>query len=259
VYDLNGEISLLTYPIQNVKILVQLMGCGNMRKLDDKETGLLWLIPDKKGEMFCSGDFVVDFMSNIDDTRMLEEFRKELNQYHSESITRFVTGNCENLGDSVLWSAFDERYPCFCFDSGKLVATAIISPNNSLSKKTQIRSYIEYCKKHSCFTLNDLTEYLSYKQAQQILKKATPRNNTDIDYLVVVPPAQNKGVGTRAVRSITHNMDFFAAESPVSTIYTQIHKDNKPSQAIFRKENFKIYTMPELQPNCSLDDFVRAL
>ena len=232
-----------------------------MRKLDDKETGLLWLIPeeiDKSG--FSINNRAWDNPIYIpEDKKMIKEFVKELNQYHSDSITRFVTGNCENLGDFILWSAFDERYPCFCFDSGKLVATAVISPNNTLSKKTQIRSYIEYCKKHSCFTLNDLTEYLSYKQAQQILKKATPRNNTDIDYLVVVPPAQNRGIGTRAVQSITHNMDFFAPDTKVFTIYTQIHKDNKPSRAIFKKESYKIYTSPELQSFFPLDDFVRTL
>ena len=143
-----------------------------------------------------------------------------------------------------------------------MVATAVLCPNNSLSVIPEIKAYIEYCKNHNHFLHNNFSEYLSYKQAQRILRNTTQTNNTEINYLVVVPPAQNKGVGTRAVRSITHNMDFFAPENPIATIYTQIHKDNIPSQVIFRKENYKTFTAPEIQSSCvmgDLGDFVRSL
>ena len=65
---------------------------------------------------------------------------------------------------------------------------------NALDHMNELVSYIKYCE-HNNFAKDGLAGYISYKKAKDILRKATTSNNTNIDYLVVVPPAQNKGVG----------------------------------------------------------------
>lgn len=223
-----------------------------MRKLEDKSTGLVWVLPEIESAI------EPDRLLFPEDKAMLDEFTKELNQYQSATITRFVTGDCAKLGDFMIWVNMGNRRPCYCLEDGKLVAAAIIEPNNALDHMNELVSYIKYCE-HNNFAKDGLAGYISYKKAKDMLRKATTSNNTNIDYLVVVPPAQNKGVGTRAVRSITHNMDFFAPDKAVHTIHTQIHKANKPSQAVFKRDSFAQYSLTDPQLYDPLDDFVKSL
>ena len=224
----------------------------NMRKLEDKNTGLVWILPEVESVITPEPPLFPE------DKAMLDEFTKELNQYQSAAITRFVTGNCANLGDFLVWVDMDNRRPCYCFEDGKLVAAAVIDPNNALDHMNELVSYIKFCE-HSNFSQNGIAGYISYKKAKEILKKATSTSNTNIDYLVVVPPAQNKGVGTRAVSSITHNMDFFAPNKKIETVHTQIHKANTPSQVVFHKNNFYQYALKDQQLYDPLDDYVKSL
>lgn len=223
-----------------------------MRKLEDKDTGLTWILPEIESVI------EQDRILYAEDKAMLEEFTKELNQYQSTEIRRFVTGTCENLGDFFSWVNINNCRPCYCFDDGKLVGAAIIEPNNALDHVNELVSYIKYCE--NChFAKNGLSGYIPYAKAKHILKKATTNNNTSIDYLVVIPPAQNRGVGTRAVKSITHNMEFFAPDKKVRTVNTQIHKANKPSQAVFRRDSFSKYALTDHQIYSPLDDYVKSL
>lgn len=229
-----------------------------MRKLEDKNTGLIWLIPEVKSivkkQNSSSQFYTPEYI--IDDKVALEELSKELNQYQSDDIRRFVTGNCDHLGDFIKWSAFNTKLPCYCFEDGKLVATAVITPNNSLGKTNELRSYIEFCEKNIETTQLGLSGYISLKQAKNILNQSTQNNNTDLDYLVVIPTQQGKGIGTRAVHSITHNMQFFAQDKPVTTIYTQVHKDNTTCHKIMKKNNFNKYVLTYPQFPTELDDLV---
>lgn len=235
-----------------------------MKELEDKATGLTWYVPEFKTiiEKNKLDEDIIYFDKNSfidEDTKALEEFRKELNQEHSEAITQYVTGNCQNLGDFILWSSFDGRYPAFCFENGKLVATAVISPNGPLNKIHELHQYIDFCQSHPDICQKGLKGYISYNQAQKILQKSTTKSNTDIDYLVVVPNHQGQGVGTRAIYSITHNLQFFSPNGPTSTIYTLIHKQNTPSLKAFERNNFKKYIIDRHPHLTKIDDFIKSI
>ena len=223
-----------------------------MRKLEDKDTGLVWVLPEIESVV------EEDHRLFPEDKIILDEFTKELNQYQSNTITRFVTGNCANLGDFMIWVNMGARRPCYCLEDGKLVAAVVIEPNNALDHMNELVSYIKYCERNS-FSRDGLSGYISYKKAKQILNNATSTNNTNIDYLVVVPPAQNKGIGTRAVKSISQNMDFFAPDKTIQTIHTQIHTANKPSQTVFRRNSFSKYSLTDSQFYDPLEDYVKSL
>ncbi len=224
-----------------------------MRQLEDKETGLIWVIPEV--------DTIMEQGTPLfqKDRTILEEFTKELNEYSSPAISKFVTADYAKLGTFIEWAVMGKKEPCYCFEDGKLVATALINPNNALGHRNELLTYIKYCESTISSHSNGLPGYISYKKAKQLLKSISDDNNASIDYLVVIPPAQNKGIGTRAVHSITHNMDFFAPNKTVTTIDTQIHKANKPSQAIFTRADFGKYALLDTELYTPLEDYVKSI
>ena len=208
-----------------------------MRRLNDKSTGLTWLIPEVTEILHDNPVYTAE------DMVLLEDFRKELNDCNSENISKFVTGNCDGLGNFILWTIMGKKSPCYGFEDGRLVATAVISPNNQFGKMKELKDYIKYCEENPSIYSNGIQGYISYKKAKMAVERATASNNTDIDYLVVIPKAQGRGIGTRAVSSITHNLDFFAPEKEIATVTSQIHKKNTASQIIFARNGFEHYSL----------------
>ncbi len=208
-----------------------------MRKLEDKATGLTWLIPEVTEMLYDNPVYTAE------DTSLLEDFRRELNECKSKNISKFVTGNCNGLGDFMQWAIMGKKSPCYGFEDGRLVATAVFSPNNRFSKSQQLWEYVRKCESNPEAFGSGMAGFMSYRKAKQILQNRSDSNNADIDYLVVVPKAQGRGIGTRAVSSITHNLDFFAPESPIETITSQIHMKNTASKIIFARNGFEQYSL----------------
>ena len=208
-----------------------------MRRLDDKDTGLTWLIPEVTEMLYDNPVYTAEDMS------LLEDFRRELNECKSKNISKFVTGNCNGLGDFMQWAIMGKKSPCYGFEDGRLVATAVFSPNNRFGKAQQLRDYITHCESNPHVFGTGMDGYLSYRKAKSIMQNRSDSNNADIDYLVVVPKAQGRGIGTRAVSSITHNLDFFAPESPIETITSQIHMRNTASKIVFARNGFEQYSL----------------
>lgn len=208
-----------------------------MRKLEDKNTGLTWLIPEVTEILYDNPVYTAEDMS------LLEDFRRELNECNSKNISRFVTGNCNGLGDFMQWAIMGKKSPCYGFEDGRLVATAVISPNNRFGKSQQLWDYVRKCESDPEAFGSGMAGFLSYRKAKQILQNRSDTNNSDIDYLVVVPKAQGRGIGTRAVSSITHNPDFFAPENPTATISSQIHMQNTASKIVFARNGFEQYSL----------------
>ncbi|MBE5738733.1 MAG: GNAT family N-acetyltransferase [Clostridiales bacterium] len=223
-----------------------------MRQLEDKKAGLVWLVPEIESIQHGGPVYIPE------DTALLEDFRKELNESKSRNISKFVTGNCSGLGDFMLWAIMDKKYPCYAFEDGRLVATAIINPNNELVKLQEVRNYIRFCEDNPSVCADGIKGYISYKKAKQILARARKNNNSDIDYLVVVPKSQGKGIGTRAVSSISHNLDFFSPENPVSTLTTEIHKKNTASQKIFQRNGFEQYSLETEMAYNPFEEYIRT-
>lgn len=213
------------------------MGSGKMREFLDKETGLRWVVPEITGIVSNNPEYIPE------DEKGLDEFRKELNQYNSTSISTYVTGGYCKLGDFMIWANMGNSFPCYAFDDGKMVASAIIKPNNALGQMTALKDYIRFCEDNPVEFEDGIKGYISLKKAKKILLNSGKDTNADISYLVVIPPAQGRGVGTRAVKSISNNLDFFASGKTCDTICTEIHKKNTPSQKVFKKNGFEEYSL----------------
>lgn len=210
-----------------------------MRELKDKATGLTWYIPE------IASSLTQDYTYIPEDKISIAEFTKELNQYTSEDIHQFVTGNCAELGSFIQWVLMNNKKSCYCFDNGKLVAASVITPSTNIDRLYELKTYVNYCESNLTSFKEGISGFISYKKAKAIIENASKSNNTSIDYLVVVPPAQNNGVGSRAVRSIKNNQEFFAPYQNIKTISTQIHDDNAKSLKIFKKNLFDKYSFSQ--------------
>ncbi len=224
-----------------------------MKQLKDKKTGLIWYIPEV--EEYTESNPIY----SQEEEKSIQEFSKELDTHSSKEIIKYVTADCAPLGTFIRWATIGKKTPCYCFDDGKLVATTLITPNTTISQKLGLFNYIRYCEANRSQTLNGLLGYISYKEAQKTLQRTSTTNNTSIDYFAVVPSAQGKGIGTRAIASISDNAEFFAPENEIATIETQIHKANIPSQKIFNRNGFDKYTIEDFQSYTPLEDYLKIL
>lgn len=80
-----------------------------------------------------------------------------------------------------------------------------------------------------------------------------PYSNTDsatIEYIIVDPKAQGRGLATRMIKSITNNPKFFIGEKYNGKIVASIHKENIGSQKAFLKNSFQVVKKPVIySPN----------
>lgn len=61
-----------------------------------------------------------------------------------------------------------------------------------------------------------------------------------IDTIVVNPGKQKSGIGSRMVKSITQNFNYFTYNPNTSKIFATVHVDNIASQKVFIKNKFKM-------------------
>jgi len=223
-----------------------------MKELKDNKTGLIWLMPEIEG--YDSDNPIFTF----EDASLIKDFTKELNEHNSKQIEKYITGGCAQLGSFMLWAAFDKRNVCYCFEDGKLVASAVITPNSSLRNKPMLKKYIEYYKQNPSL-FEKMTDFISINKAQRAISRAKSNNNADIDYLVVIPPEQGRGLGTRAISSIVNNTQFFAPKTRVKSLLTQIHTRNIASQKAFKRNGFEKCPLKDTEGRTNIDDYLNTL
>jgi RimJ/RimL family protein N-acetyltransferase len=184
-----------------------------MQTLNDKNNAIEWLLIDYEKDYTAQ--------ENRDKIKPL---RQQLNSWSSDNIRRYITKM--PVGDFAydMCDIYNDRYDdtkCFhvlAFEDGILVGTAIIA-NNSNDIKIEFNNY-------------------------------TLPNNLKILYLVINPDYQNRGIGTRMIKSIIDNQQFFSQSAKTSGISGEIHKDNIASQKAILKNHFEVY-----RPFTKNDDF----
>lgn len=215
-----------------------------MREFKDKIQGLSFLIPEVANPDSEYPEFISD------DQKLIDEFTKELNQYKDDKIRRYVTGNdCQDLGTFIIWSIIGKKRPCYIYEKGNLAGCMVLTPNtniqniNALIEYIQRSQYIQEYTKYLAQQNSDLLvkNFRSYKSLHKALRISTDNNNMSIDYLAVVPPKQNQGIGSNTIASIIENTSFFAPESPIDTITTEVHTENKKSARRFKENGFIVF------------------
>ena len=182
-----------------------------MKKLTDNKQSLDWVFIDYEYDWTKeeSRNFIKDELS-------------QLNTWGSTNISKYISemplgdymyDMCDIANDNYDTSQY---FHLLAYEGNNLVGTSLIAINSK-----DIR-----------FEFNDFT---------------LP-NNMKILFLIVNPEYQNLGIGTRMIKSIIENQDFFSHKSKTSGISTDIHNENISSQKAFLKNNFTTFTPPRKKP-----------
>lgn len=166
----------------------------------------------------------------------------KLNSWKSESLNRFILDcETENLGDllSGYLSKCEESKIFFAFDKQSLIdknplGIVILEPQTDLYAESEFKKYIRECIKDKSMKK---AGKLSLIKTIRALIKQTDSNNMNIDYLIINPNNENKGVATRMISSITKNAENFN-NGEVNVLSASVHKNNIASQQVFIKNNF---------------------
>lgn len=225
-----------------------------MREFFDKKTGISWVVPEVDHR-----DWAGQPIWTREDKKNLKGFSKELNEHKSESIDKFVTGGNVPLGDFVIWSIMGKELPYYAFDDGKLVAVVVLDGGTELHSKEGLKDYIRYRSEKKHKIEYDVKDFLPLGKAQRLLCQTKKNNNMNLGYIVVVPVAQGRGVGTRVISSIMHNPQFFARGSNPISMDTIVHKDNIPSQKAFKHNGFKDYSLSLAKDFSPFHDYIREI
>ena len=184
-----------------------------MKTLSDENNAINWLFID----------YELDYRTQ-ENRDKIKPLRQQLNTWDSDNIRRFISKM--PIGDFMydMCDIYNDRYDdtkCFhllAFEDDILVGSAIIA-NNSNDIKLKLNNY-------------------------------TLPNNLKILYLLINPDYQNRGIGTRMIKSIVDNQQFFSHTAKTQGITGDIHKDNIASQKAILKNHFNVYT-----PAPKNDDF----
>ena len=154
-----------------------------MQSFLDRERDLSWIT-------FKSSEYQTQsYLSLID----------KLNSWKSESLNRFILDcETENLGDllSGYLSKCEESKIFFAFDKQSLIdknplGIVILEPQTDLYAESEFKKYIRECIKDKSMKK---AGKLSLIKTIKALIKQTDSNNMNIDYLIINPNNENKGV-----------------------------------------------------------------
>jgi ribosomal protein S18 acetylase RimI-like enzyme len=126
----------------------------------------------------------------------------------------------------------------YAIDNGKLAGITKVIGYALLTDFTTFREHIEVCKFLEKFGLGHSNKYMDRVVAERALANLH-KNDADICFIAVNPNLQGRGVGTRMVRSINENLEFFSGNEATNVCSCQIHKKNIASKKIFQRNNFK--------------------
>ncbi len=222
-----------------------------MREYLDKATGITWVTPEVSKIEFNAPWFIDA------DKKAVDDFTKELNSNDcgDPAISEFVTAGEVSIGSFVLWALDKGSRPFYAFDNGKLVGTAVINGYSDLDT-IALEKYIDYCQSRNHEFPHGLPGFLPLKKAEEILSLSSDENNTDLNYLIVIPKAQGRGVGTRMLCSIKNNPQFFSQNPLTKTTSAIVHKNNIASQTIFKRNDFHDYTLDLKNGKTNFHDYV---
>ena len=202
-----------------------------MRILEDKETGLTWYTPDIVTDERGYNKY------NAIDEKALNDIFLELNSWQSENINEYILGDdyCYELGDFLKDLGGNKFKHFFAYDHGDLVASILMRHSDKLIFHATLRSYI--IDHNEVGIRRKKGVFLPLDLAQKALDNDNGENNSIVEYFVVSPKHQGQGVGTRALWSVNHNLDFFTNNN-LNSISTTIHRSNEASKKVFTRNNY---------------------
>lgn len=148
-----------------------------------------------------------------EDLENYAEVKSSVNGWKSEGISKFILDETGILDDfmSVFLPDFivgnSKHAHCYCY--------YVLDKNKKPLGITNIST-------------NDESENVAY-----------------IEYLIVNPKNTGKGIGTRMIKSIISNPEFFAKTKKVFHWELSVDDRNEPSKRAVLKNNFRVYSKPK--------------
>ena len=199
-----------------------------MRELRDEQTGMVWL----SCERLCIADNYMLF--NKQDDREVSKLLKEIDSWKHDSIFDYITD--QPLGQFFKDNTVLNEELYFGYDKGKLASIIQMTGGNELKNKHIFRSYINECLYNKT---EDRPDYIKLSDAI-VAEENDNYNNANMYYVITNPRMQGRGIGTRAIMSVNHNLDFFAGEDiKHNTVNAIVHSSNVASQIIFERNGYK--------------------
>ena len=200
-----------------------------MRYLVDKDENIEWLSGDRLLETPQN-----EVVFNAKDCYNMKDFNLEMNGWKSPNIQDFITS--QDLGDFLFGLSLpEERY--FAFDGGRFVSCVLFCGREDIHKKIQMIEYLDRCKAKDFYGIEG---FMSRQKVKKALENNLGYNNSRLEYLVVNPSMQGNGIGTRTVRSILNNLDFFAGDFKHNTVETLVHEENIASNKVMKRNGFEL-------------------
>ena len=197
-----------------------------MKKLVDNQNSLVWHTPE-----IISVERWGSAISYLE-KRQISQLFDQMNGWQSDNIRQFIIGDSDlKLGELCQWFVdHPENYRMFFgFDSGKLAVFTVIE-NATIVDTFGLFDYASYCQMHD---VSQVEGYMPINRINDIFTAAQSKTGAYIQYLIVAPEMQGRGIGTSAVKSIIGNIN-----DAVSLYSTDIHKENIASQKVFSKNGF---------------------
>ena len=196
-----------------------------MRTLQDN--GITWYSSDR---IFDSdGKAVVNFK----DAKCVDEWVKEADCWLSNNIREYIYPY--NPANYIRTMAVSDDELYFGYEDGRLASIVSVESKRPIYQFVEFTEYIAECKSEH---IDGKPNYLNLYQAMRVLINAKSDNNSSINFLMVNPHMQNRGIGTRAVKTILDNMDYFTTNDENNAMQSLIHYKNVASQKVFRKNDF---------------------
>jgi len=220
-----------------------------MLGFEDRINGLVWITPEITGI-----DKKNHHIYLPEDSKELLDITNELNTWKSEGINKFIT-NSPLLGDELTTCHVKNYNTYYAYDEGGLSAVVVFREDPDINY-AKICDYVLHCERCE---VDGVAGYLSLAQARDLLLSSLDDNNLLLNYVVVSPGLQGRGIGTRVVRSINDNIANFTSLNHVEYATACIHNDNVASQKIFKRNGYEPLYNVSFGKYSAFDDFYRKM
>ncbi len=95
-------------------------------------------------------------------------------------------------------------------------------------------------KNNLYFCFNDNSDFIGLAY---ITAPMGENNHSTLEYLIVNPSFQNSGLGTKMIKSITNNIEYFNDGYECSGIVSSVEQDNMASSRAFLKINIRFFML----------------
>ncbi|MGN0961207.1 MAG: GNAT family N-acetyltransferase [Christensenellales bacterium] len=146
----------------------------------------------------------------------------------------------------LMWEKYDKYHPSAFRKNNKILDSWSSAPNvqEYISNEQPVSSlFLDFfddgCNIYYCFDKKILAG------AVLISEPYFKDDNSTIEYIVVNPELQGRGIGTRMIKSITSNPQFFVGDKYNGKFVASVSETNLASQKAFLKNNFQVLQKPK--------------